>query len=1208
MAGNLHDSPEEEMSIVLDYETNQTSNSKGCRIKRPQESSVLNVQSLNLSGWTETQQKFFAQEALDCTKALLEDEGLAGQSLSMTSENVPLQENPKSSVRSAGERTRTGKRSVEDSDIAGQPPLKRRLLEEFDRSVDGPKGSTLCPETSCPTGVMKDRRVFKYSVSLHPNITKPPGSGKNYTETRLQKMTPLQPSIPRDSRSAHPKTPAFVPPFLKTAKTESQKNAVLKVNPGTLSAFVPPFKKQRTIVQESSSKPQDAEDNIHHLFVTPFSCNTFVPPTKTTQSTTDGTGNQSKEDTQTVSFDGTINKSLNNQNLTVGCASEDSFAEASQMEDTLSPSQDIFQNLHNVELARDMQNMRIRKKKRQTIRPLPGSLFLTKTSGVSRIPLKSAVNGNPPARYTQKQLYGHGVHQHVFEITSETAESFRFNLQQFIRQEALIEGGGVQLGDGGWLIPSKDGTAGKEEFYRALCDTPGVDPKLTSEAWAYNHYRWIVWKQASMERSFPESMGSLCLTPEQLLLQLKYRYDLEVDHSRRPALRKIMEKDDTSAKTLVLCVCRVVSRGHSTNRQSFSDTKTPNDADTKVENPFAVVWLTDGWYAIKAQLDEPLTAMLHKGRVSVGGKLIIHGAQLVGSQDACAPLEAPESLMLKICANSSRPARWDTKLGFHKDPRPFLLPISSLYSNGGPVGCLDIVILRSYPIQWMERKTDGGAVFRSVRAEEKEARRHECNKQKAMEILFAKIQAEFEKEDKGNSRPQRRRRTISRQSIASLQDGEELYEAVGDDPAYLEAQLSERQLETLRAYRCSLMEKNQAELQDRFRRALENAEESEGSCPKRDVTPVWRLCVTDSMDQHGSVYQLNFWRPSSDLQSLLKEGCRFKVYNLTTSDGKKHVGNTTVQLTGTKKTQFQDLQVSQEWLSTHFQPRVSTHFVDLQNTEIRPLCGEVDLTGYVISIVDGQGFSPAFYLTDGEMNFVKVRCFSSFAQSGLEDLAKPNVLLALSNLQLRGQSTSPTPVVYAGDLTVFSSNPKELHLQKSLGQLRKLVQGEDNFFTIAEEKLSHLVRSDGTSSVFSPALQRQSTAFTTVRRLDTKTSVTFQQPVRSLGSFTPVSRKPPAAHCSSEKDPNSLKMKRALDYLSRVPSHPPLSPFGSVASPCLNKTFNPPRRSVTGTPSTLKTVQTPAQKPVETPVEDEWVNDEELAMIDTQDLHVADLL
>lgn len=64
---------------------------------------------------------------------------------------------------------------------------------------------------------------------------------------------------------------------------------------------------------------------------------------------------------------------------------------------------DLFQHLHNVELARDMQDMRIRKKKRQTILPLPGRLFLNKSSGVTRVPLKVAVNGKLPARYTSKQ-------------------------------------------------------------------------------------------------------------------------------------------------------------------------------------------------------------------------------------------------------------------------------------------------------------------------------------------------------------------------------------------------------------------------------------------------------------------------------------------------------------------------------------------------------------------------------------------------------------------------------------------------------------------------------------------------------------------------------------------------------------------------------------------------------------------------------------
>lgn len=86
------------------------------------------------------------------------------------------------------------------------------------------------------------------------------------------------------------------------------------------------------------------------------------------------------------------------------------------------------------------------------------------------------------------------------------------------------------------------------------------------------------------------------------------------------------------------------------------------------------------------------------------------------------------------------------------------------------------------------------------------------------------------------------------------------------------------------------------------------------------------------------------------------------------------------------------------------------------------------------------GSSPAFYLADVKLNFVKVRCFSSFTQSGLEDVVRPRALLALGNLQLRGQSIVPTPVVYAGDLTVFSTNPKEAHLQESLGHLRNFVQ------------------------------------------------------------------------------------------------------------------------------------------------------------------------
>jgi len=43
-----------------------------------------------------------------------------------------------------------------------------------------------------------------------------------------------------------------------------------------------------------------------------------------------------------------------------------------------------------------------------------------------------------------------------------------------------------------------------------------------------------------------------------LLLQLKYRYDREIEHCHRSAIRKILERDDSPARRLVLCVARVI--------------------------------------------------------------------------------------------------------------------------------------------------------------------------------------------------------------------------------------------------------------------------------------------------------------------------------------------------------------------------------------------------------------------------------------------------------------------------------------------------------------------------------------------------------------------------------------------------------------------------------------------------------------------------
>ncbi|CAL8349263.1 unnamed protein product [Arctogadus glacialis] len=1127
------------------------------------------------------------------TSASVEARILAAESAPMVSEKMTVQSY--GPVNTAGETPNaTGKRSIDDADLTDQPPLKRRLLEEFDRAVNGDRARTLLPAKCSPHGFLNDRRVFKYKVSLEPHITGPNRDGKSfvvYANPKPPPGPPPMPVTPPQPLASGSRVPVFVPPFLKRRRTDdpqSNPDPQGTTRARTPAVFIPPFKKP---LQPPTPLPLPLPPSSP----TPAETSPYVRPATIT---TKGTAMVTE---------------IHGEGRGSGCHDGEADGVPGESAATAYVEQDPEdpEGLQDLRLARDLQDMRLRKKKRQTVRPLPGSLFLAKASGAARIPLRAAVCGLPPGRHSPQQLYQHGVHQPVWTVTAENAESFRLSFRRFFRGGALGEQGGVQLADGGWLVPRDDWTLGKEEFYRALCDSPGVDVKLLSQEWAYNHYRWVVWKLASMERSFPLTMASLWLNPERILLQLKYRYDVEVDHSRRPALRKITERDDAAAKTLVLCVCGAVRPGPDPGAppNGPADQQTPK-AESHAPPP-GVVWLTDGWYAIKAQLDAPLTAMLRRGRLEPGGKLVVYGAELVGSQDGCSPLEAPEGLMLKIGANSCRRARWDAKLGFQRDPRPFLLPLSSLFSTGGAVGCVDLLILRSYPVLWMEKKQDGVFVFRSGRAEEREARRFDDHNNKTMEALYAKIQADVQREDKGTD-PPTRRRTLRQKDVEKLRDGEELYEAFENDPAYLEACLNDQQLEVLQSYRCSVLEKRQAGLQERCRRALEQAQEGQGGCPRRDVTPVWKLCVVDARVPSGdSVYMLNVWRPPADLQAQLKEGARYRVYNLSVTAGKKRNLGASVQLTATSKTHFQEVQVGQDWLSDHFQARQSVHFQELQRPEFQTACGEVDLVGYVVTTADTHGTSPVVYLVDGDLNLVKVRCFSSLLQWGLEELVKPATLLALSNLQLSARRATTLPVLYASDLTAFSSNPREAHLQSALAQLRTQTRAQDGFLQRAQETLSCWNQGEDAAAGSSPWSNRPRTPAIPIApgRPSPAVCVTPHQPTRhssATSSSTPQTDNPPPP----TSDPKTLRRRRALDYLSRMPSPPPLGPLGSLASPaCVKKTFNPPRRSTT--PAAVATARRVVAVETTTPAsrstgrstkeqEEEWENDEGLAQIDTQ--------
>lgn len=64
------------------------------------------------------------------------------------------------------------------------------------------------------------------------------------------------------------------------------------------------------------------------------------------------------------------------------------------------------------------------------------------------------------------QLYTYGVSKCCIQVNSTNAESFQFLLKDFFSKEYLLAGNGMQLADGGWLIPTDEGKVGKKEFYR----------------------------------------------------------------------------------------------------------------------------------------------------------------------------------------------------------------------------------------------------------------------------------------------------------------------------------------------------------------------------------------------------------------------------------------------------------------------------------------------------------------------------------------------------------------------------------------------------------------------------------------------------------------------------------------------------------------------------------------------------------------------
>ncbi|XP_030836797.1 uncharacterized protein LOC584780 [Strongylocentrotus purpuratus] len=720
--------------------------------------------------------------------------------------------------------------------------------------------------------------------------------------------------------------------------------------------------------------------------------------------------------------------------------------------------------------ARRAQQQRIDAKRKKVIKPELGSLWRSRKEQ-DRISLGEFVNHQYPCSMSDSELFGHGILSSTLSVRPSNAEGYEFAGEDHFSPSCLESDKGIPLDDAGRLVLSPNGLAGKKEFHSALLDTPGVDPKLLKEEWVFNHYKWIIWKAATMEVAYPLQLGGRFLTPNWVLLQLKYRYDREIDHSQRPALRKILERDDAASRRMVLCVAAIGNPGSSAGH----DGKGAEQRKSLQAVSHPTLELTDGWYSIPAAIDPPLANHVRSGRIVCGTKLCISGAELVGAQDACSPLEIPEGLKLKITANSTRRARYDARLGLQADPRPFPLPMTSLHPEGGTIGCLDVLILRTYPMQFMEKLPEGGSVFRNAKEEAKAAALHASRKQNKMEQLFTQIQKQFEAKQATKGQGGKRRRSLpssrSRNpvEVEKLQSGEELFEAMeaAIDPAAFESVLSERQCSTLHAYRRLQNEVKQADLQAAFNRSL--AQQNKEGKFERTVVPLMKVRVGDynaSTSKGQQTTFLTLWRPPDDLVTELVEGKRFRISSVATSAGRNMPGMCPVQLASTRATRYEELPAASLKLQRSYIPRAAASMQWLGRGYTQAAYGELDAVGIVVSLDEPSRSHPgssqyhAVYLADQDAAVMVIKFWTSPSALNLDDMLKPGSFISVSNLQYRSLSSTLSavalPTATASDYTVFTPNPKAGYLQAALSQLRGAIKDVPKCLELMQRKVQQL--------------------------------------------------------------------------------------------------------------------------------------------------------
>eukprot|EP01134_Creolimax_fragrantissima_P006828 CFRG6828T1 len=531
----------------------------------------------------------------------------------------------------------------------------------------------------------------------------------------------------------------------------------------------------------------------------------------------------------------------------------------------------------------------------------------------------------------------------------------------------------------------------------AILNLPDVNPRLVPDGWVNNHFRWIC-LELIQRRTDTVQNALTPLTVDNVVMRLKYRYQRELCESRRSALRKILEKDESSGRLVVLFVSAI-------NIVGCEKTS---------------IQLSDGWYSIEAYLDDMLHERIRNGTIRLGSKLCIQDAEVVSGVDAeqrdwrskknfcaavspldflsCSATDTKKAPVLKIHTNGTRQARWDSMLG-HQKLRGIPIILNTIVAKGGIVSRVDVLVMRIYPVYYktvMNGQTSIQSKSMYDEAEDKENARRSLRLQALLEESRHRKSENHSGQDIRLDIVQIARSAIDKSDESSpTEEISSLLDQCNGDEDVILSLLTQQQQRYYFEYRDAELARMQEADIAAARKQLDEEELSIG----RRVSPSFDIRVVDYNSFEGARPPQHYRIAIHNLHAkeTIAEGKRVVLSTLRPSVGR----GDTIRLNWTYKSTVQDVRADESTCAKLFEPR---RFTAMQTMKELSAGEEFDTVGVVVSV--GSPMSEGstmetiqdIFLTDQSGTMSVMRCHGGLSGLGCLNSVVPKAVVALLNL------------------------------------------------------------------------------------------------------------------------------------------------------------------------------------------------------------------